>query len=83
MRNYSIDLAALSSVLLLAGCGNLSIPTGLSEDRYLDPNGVMVVATNLQGATFDANERWVELKVDQSRLAQLHSVPQYMWQSGS
>lgn len=83
MCKHFLGWAILSVTFFLTGCGSMSIPTGLSEDKYLDPDGTTMVATYITGTAFNSSERWVELNINQIRLAQLHSVPQYLWQSGT
>lgn len=78
ISKYPAILIACLLLLLLTGCGTSSIPTGLSENKYLHPDGKMIAATTLAGTTFNSDDQRVELDIDQIRLAQLHSVPQYM-----
>jgi hypothetical protein len=76
--NLNRNLTTVLSILALSGCGYISVPTGTSEDRYLDSGSKMVVATNLKSIRYDADNKSLVLEVEQYRLGQLHSVPKYL-----
>jgi flagellar biosynthesis GTPase FlhF len=72
---------ALTAALLLTGCGAMSIPTGTSEEKYLDPNSKLIVATNINDVVFDVERKAVIIGIKQYRLGQLHDVPRYLGHS--
>ena len=78
MINFDRNIIVVISILTLSGCGHIAVPTGTSEEKYLDPDSKMVIATNLKSISYDADNQSLVLDVEQYRLGQLHAVPRYI-----
>ena len=65
-------------ITALTGCANISVPTGASEKKYLDPQSKFIVATNLKAVRYESLNKLLVLDVNQYRLGQLHKVPIYL-----
>jgi Tfp pilus assembly protein PilV len=64
-------------ITALTGCANISVPTGTSEERYLNTSSVSPVATVIYSAKYDPIGQTIYLEVSQYKLQQLYTVPKH------
>ena len=77
LRRQLNSIALLCAGAVLTGCANVSIPTGASEEKYLNPRGGSPIATLINSASYDPTSRSIYLDVSQYKLQQLYTVPKH------